>query len=511
MDPPTSGLKAKARLERKNLLQGIHLDGLLEIGRSSAGNAETFGEWTPPEIEDLVGAFPAYELLEMIGRGGMGAVYRARHRSLDRPVAIKLLPPQACHEEAFVQRFHREARTLARLDHPGIVTVYDFGTTPGGLLYLVMEHVDGVPLSRLIQEGNLSVGQALEIVKQICDALACAHAEGIIHRDIKPANVLVDTKGRVNVVDFGLAKISTPGPEGFSTMHTQAGAILGTPAYAAPEQMKANASVDHRADIYSLGVMFYEMLTGDIPQGVFEPPSRKRQADQRLDQVVIRAMQEKPDLRYQKVTEMRDDVTRVQEDAEVPPRPNRGRPLLLAAFLVVGLGALAVAGLWFFRPASEPAEPTSPRVAAVPADNSWPRESPKETPVAERTRSGPAPLANKEAIYAGKRFLLIGEPARWEAAHARARELGGHLVSVDTAERNAWLATTFAADGAIFLGGQCGIPGGPWEWTDGRPWSYENWEGPPPIFGALRMNPGGKWTAGSFQDQLPYLIVLDEK
>lgn len=511
MDLPTSGLKAQARLERKNLLQGIHLDGLLEIGRSSAGNAETFGEWTPPEIEDLLGAFPAYELLEMIGRGGMGAVYRARHKSLDRAVAIKLLPPEACHEEAFVQRFHREARTLARLSHPGIVTVYDFGTTPGGLLYLVMEYVDGVPLSRLIPEGNLSVGQALEIVKQICEALACAHAEGIIHRDIKPANVLVDTKGRVKVVDFGLAKISTPGPEGFSTMHTQAGAILGTPAYAAPEQMKANASVDHRADIYSLGVMFYEMLTGDIPQGVFEPPSRKRHADQRLDQVVIRAMQEKPDLRYQKVTEMRDDVTRVQEGAEISTRPNRGRPVLLAAVSVLVLGALAVVGLWFFRPASEPAEPRSPSVAAIPADSPRPQESPKETPVAERVPPVPAVLPNKEAVFAGKRFLLIGQPARWEVAHARARELGGYLVSVDTPELNTWLTTTFAAGGAIFLGGQCGIPGGQWEWTDGRPWSYQNWEGAPPIYGALRLDSRGKWTAASFQDQLPYVIVLDEK
>lgn len=323
----------------------------------------------------------------------------------------------------------------------------------------------------------------------------------------------MDTKGRVKVVDFGLAKVSAPGPEGFSTMHTQPGAILGTPAYAAPEQKKANATVDHRADIYSLGVMFYEMLTGDLPQGVFELPSRKRQADQRLDQVVIRAMQEKPDLRYQKVTEMRDDVTRVQEGAESPPPPKRSRTLLFAAVPILVLGVLAVAGLWVFRPAPppEPKPAVSPERLVIPADAPRPLENPMETPAEESPRPAPAVLTNKEAVYAGKRFLLVGQPAKWEASHARARELGGHLASVDTAELNAWITATFATDGAIFLGGQCGIPGGPWEWTDGSPWTYQSWEGLPPIYGALRLNPGGKWSAGSFQDQLPYLIVLDKK
>src|SRR4051794_32092960 len=160
----------------------------------------------PLSVESLAGKFPQLEILELVGKGGMGAVYKARQRGLDRLVALKILPPDIGHDPAFAERFTREARSLARLNHPHIVGVYDFGQTDG-LYYFVMEFVDGVNLRQAIHSGGLQAKDALAIVPQICDALQFAHDEGIVHRDIKPENILIDKKGRVKIADFGLAKL----------------------------------------------------------------------------------------------------------------------------------------------------------------------------------------------------------------------------------------------------------------------------------------------------------------
>jgi serine/threonine protein kinase len=227
--------------------------------------------FTPPGIEELARKFPQLEILELIGRGGMGAVYKARQKELDRIVALKILPPGIGDDAAFAERFAREARALARLNHPGIVTIHDFGRADG-LYFFVMEFVDGVNLRQLLASGRVSPREALAIVPQICDALQFAHDQGIVHRDIKPENILLDRHGRVKVADFGLAKLvgtdapapalshptgegGTPVPgEGTpSPALTVAGKIMGTPAYMAPEQASHPADVDHRADIYALG------------------------------------------------------------------------------------------------------------------------------------------------------------------------------------------------------------------------------------------------------------------
>ena len=155
------------------------------------------------EVAEL---FPQFEILELLGHGGMGAVYKARQPALDRLVALKILPPQASDDSGFADRFTREARALARLSHPNIVAVHDFGQA-GGLHYFVMEYVEGVNLRQLEQAGKLSPREALKIIPQICDALQFAHDEGIVHRDIKPENMMLDKKGRVKIADFGLAKI----------------------------------------------------------------------------------------------------------------------------------------------------------------------------------------------------------------------------------------------------------------------------------------------------------------
>jgi serine/threonine protein kinase len=264
--------------------------------------------FTPPEASDLSRHFPQLEILELLGYGGMGAVYKARQVRLDRLVALKVLPPEAGRDPSFAERFTREARALARLNHPHIVGVHDFGEHDG-LFYFIMEYVDGANLRRLLADGPLSPALALQIVPQICDALQYAHEEGIVHRDIKPENILLDQKGRVKIADFGLAKLLGQAPT--HTRLTASRQVMGTPHYMAPEQMERPLTVDHRADIYSLGVVFYEMLTGELPLGRFAPPSHKAGVDERLDVIIFRALENQAERRYQRVSELQRDVTAV--------------------------------------------------------------------------------------------------------------------------------------------------------------------------------------------------------
>jgi serine/threonine protein kinase len=331
--------------------------------------------FNPPTVAELAPLFPQLEILELIGKGGMGAVYKARQKQLDRIVALKILPPGIGDDPAFAERFAREAKALAKLNHPGIVTLYEFGqvgragsplpaagglptdagahgvtrstseaasghqpsTLNSQLFYFLMEFVDGVNLRQLLAGSRISAREALAIVPQICDALQFAHDQGIVHRDIKPENILMDRRGRVKVADFGLAKIvgtergsvSRSGDEiegahkqpaapvtGQSAADhrpalqelTDAGKVMGTPQYMSPEQIHAPGEVDHRADIYALGVVFYQMLTGELPGKKLEAPSKKVQIDVRLDEIVLRALEKKPELRYQQVSEVKTMV-----------------------------------------------------------------------------------------------------------------------------------------------------------------------------------------------------------
>ena len=169
-----------------------------------------------------------------------------------------------------------------------------------------MEYVHGVNLRQAMQSGGMNPKEALAIVPQICDALQFAHDEGIVHRDIKPENILIDKRGRVKIADFGLAKLL--GQEAADQHLTGTQQVMGTLRYMAPEQMEGSKSVDHRADIYSLGVVFYELLTGELPIGRFAPPSKKVQIDVRLDEVVLRALEKEPEQRYQHASEVKTDV-----------------------------------------------------------------------------------------------------------------------------------------------------------------------------------------------------------
>ena len=334
-------------------LAGLCPACLLKQGASdetaTGGQAPPFH---PPSIAELSPLFPQLEILELIGKGGMGAVYKARQKELDRLVALKILPPGIGRDAAFAERFAREARALAKLNHPGIVTLYEFGQvhssaapvaaatekwageTPALLYYFLMEFVDGVNLRQLLHAGRIAPREALAIVPQICDALQFAHDQGIVHRDIKPENILLDRRGRVKVADFGLAKLV--GNDGRAELPlgqadqqvsptdlTAAGKVMGTPNYMAPEQREHPNEVDNRADIYALGVVFYQMLTGELPGKYLEPPSSKVQIDVRLDEVVLRALEKKPELRYQQVSEVK---TMVETIATTPRASNESAP-----------------------------------------------------------------------------------------------------------------------------------------------------------------------------------------
>ncbi|MHC1762743.1 MAG: serine/threonine-protein kinase [Verrucomicrobiia bacterium] len=258
-----------------------------------------------PSIERVAAAFPQLEILELIGRGGMGFVFKARQPHLDRFVALKLLPDKLAKDPRFAERFNREGRFLAKLSHPNIVTVYDFGVT-GPFYYLIMEFVDGVNLRDAMQAGRFSPEEALSIVPRICEALQYAHQQGVLHRDIKPANILLDTRGQVKLADFGIAKLV--GDDKPDVTLTGTGAALGTPHYMAPEQLEKPSAVDHRADIYSLGVVFYEMLTGELPIGRFAPPSSKTPVGADVDQVVFRTLEKDRERRYQSAGELKTQV-----------------------------------------------------------------------------------------------------------------------------------------------------------------------------------------------------------
>jgi hypothetical protein len=231
---------------------------------------------------------------------------------------VKILPPEVGADSTFSERFTREARALAKLSHQNIVSVFDFGQADG-LYYFVMEYVDGANLRQVIAAGAsnpeeaLASEEALAIVPQICEALRFAHDEGIVHRDIKPENILVDKQGRVKIADFGLAKLLGKAPADLTL--TGANQAMGTLHYMAPEQMQGAASVDHRADIYSLGVVFYEMLTGQLPIGRFEPPSKKVHVDVRLDEVVLRSLESDPARRYQSVSDVKIDLESVAAES----------------------------------------------------------------------------------------------------------------------------------------------------------------------------------------------------
>lgn len=281
---------------------GVSLEWETVTGRCAACEPTTFGlrrdDARPDDArrEDARrDEIPGYELLEPLGRGGMGEVRRARQRSLDRFVAIKLIHPLKGLDPSFAARFVREARLLARLNHPHIVGIYEFGEC-AGRPFLVMELVAGRNVRQLLHAGPVPPRTALDLLSQLCDAVGYAHEQGIVHRDIKPENILLDASGRVKIADFGLARLLQP--DNALSALTQDGAVMGTLRYMAPEQLAGVPDVDARTDVYALGLVLYELLTGSLPHGLFRPPSHVVPLDARVDAVVLRALAQDRAERY---------------------------------------------------------------------------------------------------------------------------------------------------------------------------------------------------------------------
>lgn len=417
-------------------------------------------DWEPPMAADLESCFPGYTDFQYIDRGGMGAVYSAMQTSLERRVAIKILPPDLGADPVFVESFHREARLLGRLQHPRIVAVHDFGRNDLGHLFIVMEFVEGTSLLDIMKKERLPVPRVLEIIAQVCDALQFAHDHGVVHRDIKPTNILIDARGGVKVADFGLARHMVT--EGTSATQTRTSLVMGTPAYAAPEQRLQNRTLDHRADIYSVGIMLYEMLTGQFPVGVFEPPSKKAGTPGSLDKIITRSLRENPEERYQKTSDLRAALEKTAARLRQPVIQHTiaSRPIIsMMTTVIVTAGLIYLFG---------------------------------ELNVLLRKNKLGAHHAREEKpggfIPLDDTFSLVGTRMSWAAAE---KLMESHpdleLASFHSAEevmRVVHLLRELGIRSPLWTGGRQLEPGGKFAWSDGTPFDFEAWmpaATPPPL------------------------------
>jgi serine/threonine protein kinase len=348
---------------------------------SSKPGSSGKGGFVPPSTDDLDAILDQYEFLDLLGRGGMGAVYKARQKSLDRMVAIKILPPNLTTDEEeagfhFSERFQREAKAMAKLNHPHIIGVYDFGQAKDGQYYFVMEYVEGTDLHALIKGGEMTTAHVTGWMSQICEALQYAHEKGIVHRDIKPANIMITREGQVKVADFGLAKLAG-GDAAEQTKLTMTNMAMGTPDYVAPEALEIGVEVDHRADLYALGVMLYEMLTGKVPRGAWKAPSAQIAGlDERFDGLIERAMDSDRESRIQQASEISATLYAIATTPAKAARPK------------LAMGTAPV------KATPEKKEATRPQKAPESSKLTGPREHtrPQATPGRGRPREGEVPV-----------------------------------------------------------------------------------------------------------------------
>lgn len=266
--------------------------------------------FTVPSLEELQSKFPNHQIEGFIAQGGMGAVYLARQVSLDRPVAIKILPQEFGEDADYRASFKTEAKAMARLNHNNLAGIYDFGDIDG-MLYIIMEYIPGRTLFDTANGQAVEQVEAARLIADMCQGLDHAHSAGMLHRDIKPANVLIDDEARPKIVDFGLAR---PVDE-----EQTEGVVFGTPGYTAPEVLSNPMAVDQRSDIFSMGVMLYEMLTGHLPGKPVVPASKKSGSNVAFDRILDQAIHPDPNQRYSTAGELGAALESVIDKLEKTP------------------------------------------------------------------------------------------------------------------------------------------------------------------------------------------------
>jgi serine/threonine-protein kinase len=408
----------------------------------------------PPSLEPGAVVAGRYRVLGLIGKGGMGAVYRAEHVHMRKTVALKLLHPEFLRVEEVVQRFEREAIAAGRIEHPNVVAASDFGKLDDGSFYLVLEYVDGTNLRALLAQGPLQPARTLNIARQTTLALGAAHAAGIVHRDLKPDNIMLvpapEGGERVKVLDFGIARVAPPGETRDSTKLTRVGVVMGTIAYMSPEQATGQA-VDERADLYSLGVMLYEMIAGVVPfdaelpsqvlarQLVEPPPPLPPGTPAPLAELVYDLMQKKPEDRpasAQAVLDRLVALTPTPSGRVLPPKRTLPKAALYAAGGGVFLLGVLVALLRGGKHAENTAPSAEPVASAAPSVEAPAPKVEATAPVV--TAAAPEPSASAAAEPAADSPHASAEPSAKGANKSGTKSAkGGKAKSAPTAETHA--------------------------------------------------------------------------
>lgn len=390
-------------------------------------------------------------------------MYAATQSSLGRRVAIKILPPELLDDEGFMDRFKQEASLLARLQHPHIVAVYDFGVTDEGHHYIVMEYVEGVSLQVILRLEKISTARALTITAQVCEALHYAHERGVIHRDIKPSNILIDERGLVRVADFGLAK-SSQEEDSTSANPPRTKAFMGTLGYAAPELHIRGSSIDRRSDIFSLGVTLYEMLTGRLPAGVFDPPSKLAGTPAHVDKIILRALMQQPEERYTTAQKMRDAIAAslLRMGTPLVQRTIISKPITsMMTCVIVGMGLIYL----------------------IDALNNKLIIEPRMRARAATHRSSAEDPTLPELLVLNHNWALLTQRWRWEEVHEALKDKPDwqfaeiydekELKEVTALLRKHYLVMP------VWLAAQAPRDNGsPYAWISGRPMDYQPWIGP---------------------------------
>ncbi len=365
---------------------------------------QTSSAFIAPDPTDLVPLFPGYEIEGLIAVGGMGAVYGAVQRSLERSVAIKILPQEFTQDREFQALFVAEAKAMARLNHPNLIGVYDFGEV-AGMLFIVMEFVPGQSLHHSAHGTAIDPAEVIRLITGVCLGLAHAHENGIIHRDIKPSNILLDLNANPKIGDFGLARPTDHQVEAGDD-------IFGTPHYTAPEVVSAPTTVDHRADIFSVGVMLHELLTGRLPAEDHRSASAISLCDPRFDAIIRRATDPNPAHRYTSAVEMIHELHTIATTAgpkvlrtgaaAAPYNPRRkgkkGQRIKqkssggVAVVMIIIVTAIAALGLKYY--ANQKAVADQAAATAQPAEIT---EPPLEKPVDAEPKPEPIPPISPEA------------------------------------------------------------------------------------------------------------------